>query len=427
MTQRQSDANGWWSVRRNPLSKVGVFDYTAASVGAPPEVGPPGGDPHRIIRVYRPAEELSDPACIDSFKLTPWVDDHTMLGDEGEGLTPAERKGVGGVIGEDVGFDAETGTLYGNLKMFSAAHDRVVRNGKTELSLGYRCTYDFTPGVWNGAKYDAIQRKLRGNHVASVKQGRMGPGVAVLDHAMTFALDAQDIEPMLTPEQIAQLKAMIDAVAAGQPMDDATKAEFAKLAGMVAGGGTPAPPPANPNAPPAPPPAKDSEMTDAEKAAKEAEDKATADAAAAAEAEKTAADNAAALRTAATDSQIAALQARVAAQDEALAAAQARPAMDEAAMFTAVAARDSLAARLKPVVGVFDHSAMTMDALTEYGISKIAALAAHVGADAVARRYALDGFLTASAAHAPKTVTSAEDAAPVAGFVSAQLNPAPAA
>lgn len=426
MTQRSADANGWWSVKRNPLSKVGVFDYTAGSVGMP-------GDPNRIVQVYRPAEELSDPECIESFKLTPWVNDHTMLGAEADGLTPAERKGIGGVIGEDVGFDAATGTLYGNLKMFSQAHDAVVRNGKTELSLGYRCTYDFTPGEWNGKKYDAIQRKLRGNHVASVAKGRMGPGVAVLDH-MTFALDAQDIEPMLTPEQAAQLKAMIDAVLAGTPMDEPTKAEFAKLAGMVAGvGGADPNAEPNPNAPPAPgaaakPFAKDAEMTDAEKAAKEAEDKAALDAKAAEEAEKTAAEDAAAKRSAAQDSKIAALEARAVATDEALAAATSRPAMDEATVFTAIAERDALAARLKPVVGVFDHSAMTMDALTTYGVDKIPALAANAAlkTDATARRFALDGFLAAPRL-APGTVTTAADAAASpGGFVAKQVN-APAA
>lgn len=427
MTARSSDSNGWWSVKRNPLSKVGVFDYTAASVGAPEGVGPAGGDPHRLIRVYRPAEELSDPDCIESFKLTPWVNDHTMLGSEDDGLTPAERKGVGGVIGEDVGFDADTGTLYGNLKMFSAAHDRVVKAGKTELSLGYRCVYDFTPGEFNGEKYDAIQRKLRGNHVASVPKGRMGPGVAVLDHAMTFALDAQDIEPMLTPEQIAQLKAMIDAAAAGTQMDDATKAEFAKLCGLLAGG-APDPAPAaadTPNpAPAANPFAKDSEMTDVEKAAKEAEDKAAADAAAATAAEEKKAEDAATLRATAQDSQIAALTARVAAQDAALAVHAARPTMDEAAVFTALAERDRLAAKLKPVIGVFDHSAMTIDALAQYGVSKIPAL---VGTAPAAARYALDGYLAAPVAQ-PGTVTTAADAAaPANGFVSRQLNPAPAA
>ena len=96
MTKRQKDINGWFEVKDNPISKVGVFDYSGAQIGA--------ADPNRIYRVYRPAEELADPATIESFKLLPIVDDHTMLGNPNEGMTAAEDKGVAGVIGEEVYF-----------------------------------------------------------------------------------------------------------------------------------------------------------------------------------------------------------------------------------------------------------------------------------------------------------------------------------
>ena len=178
---RVEDINGWPEIKDNPISKVGIFDYQGSQLpGAP--------DPDRMYRVYRPAEELSDPDAIESFKLIPWIDNHVMLGREEDGLTRPEEKGVQGVIGQDVRFDPdafEHGALLGNLKLFSSALADSIDAGKRDLSLGYRCTYDWTPGTFNGEPYDCVQRQPRGNHLASVKQGRMGHGVAVLDAAFT--------------------------------------------------------------------------------------------------------------------------------------------------------------------------------------------------------------------------------------------------
>lgn len=175
--KKETDSNGWFEVKNNPLSKEGVFFYRGNQIVLPD--GSRASNTDDLIPVYRPAEELSDPEAVNSFKLVPWVDDHTMLGNEEIGLTPAERKGVNGVIGEDVYF--RDGTLYGNIKVFSESFARKIENGKKELSLGYRCSYERSPGEWNGQKYEYIQRNLRGNHLALVDKGRMGAEVRVMD------------------------------------------------------------------------------------------------------------------------------------------------------------------------------------------------------------------------------------------------------
>lgn len=46
--------------------------------------------------------------------------------------------------------------------------------GLKELSLGYSLDLDETPGVWNGQHYDAIQRNIRINHLALVREARAG-------------------------------------------------------------------------------------------------------------------------------------------------------------------------------------------------------------------------------------------------------------
>jgi len=92
---------------------------------------------------------------------------------------PAERKGAHGVTGEEVYFDGET--LKANLKCFSEALANEISSGKKELSCGYRCTYEYAPGVYQGQAYEYVQRNLIGNHLALVRNGRMGAEVAVLD------------------------------------------------------------------------------------------------------------------------------------------------------------------------------------------------------------------------------------------------------
>lgn len=189
---REYDTNGWFEVKDNPLSLVGVFPYLGRSID-------PEADPDKLFSVYRPAEELAAAECVESFKLLPWVDDHTMLGSEEEGLTPAERKGVQGVIGQDVYFDGADGdgVLKGNIKVFSEAMASLIANGKKELSCGYRCRYEYAPGSFKGQAYDYVQRDIRGNHLALVDNGRMGPDVAVLDH-FTFTIDSKEFTPMAT-------------------------------------------------------------------------------------------------------------------------------------------------------------------------------------------------------------------------------------
>lgn len=106
MTKRQYDLNGWLEVKDNPISKVGVFDYLGFEIGAP--------IPEKIYKVYRPQEELASTETINSFKLMPFVDEHEMLGKDG---TPAETKGIQGVIGEQVYF--EYPYLRSNIKILS--------------------------------------------------------------------------------------------------------------------------------------------------------------------------------------------------------------------------------------------------------------------------------------------------------------------
>nr|DAZ12127.1 MAG TPA: hypothetical protein [Caudoviricetes sp.] len=173
---KQVDHNDFWYIKDNPLSKVGVFPYLGKQISSELE-------PDKIYQVYRPAEELLSEETINSFKLLPIVDDHTMLGTE-PGMMPAEEKGVHGTSGSDV--YGKDGKLYGDLKIYSETLKDEIEAGKKELSMGYFCDYELTPGTFDGQHYDAVQRNIRGNHIALVEEGRMGSDVRVMDRKITM-------------------------------------------------------------------------------------------------------------------------------------------------------------------------------------------------------------------------------------------------
>ena len=146
-------------------------------------------EPDKVYYVYRPAEELFSEEAIASFNAVPvpLVDDHTMIGKD---YTPAEQKGVDGVISNVRQSGDE---LIGDLAIYSENMKDKINHGKKDLSMGYFCSYDLTPGEWNGQHYDAIQRDIRSNHVALVKDGRCGHSVRVYD-AFCFDADFKESE-----------------------------------------------------------------------------------------------------------------------------------------------------------------------------------------------------------------------------------------
>lgn len=203
VSSRTKDGNGWIEIKGNPISKIGVFEYAGSQIDSTLI-------PDKIYNVYRPEEELSNEETIASFRLLPWTDDHAMLGAEDDGLLPAEQKGIHGIIGEDVYF--EEGYLKGNLKIFSDKLASLIEDGKKELSIGYKCLYELTSGTYNNQRYDAIQRQIRGNHLALVEEGRAGPDVAVLDN-FKFTLDSKGLkmEPdeMITKAEVTDEESLM--------------------------------------------------------------------------------------------------------------------------------------------------------------------------------------------------------------------------
>lgn len=171
---KEVDSNSFELIRDNPLSAEGVYMYSGRMIGLP------NLDPDKLYPVYRPAEELEKAA--ESFNNVPFIIGHEMIG---EGATPYDQRPASGVL-TNVKYKA--GKLYGDLKIWSEKMKEKILSGVKELSLGYKSIYERSRGVFNGQTYDFVQRNLRGNHLALVKNGRMGSEMRVYDakEAMTF-------------------------------------------------------------------------------------------------------------------------------------------------------------------------------------------------------------------------------------------------
>ena len=433
-SKRSTDWNGFMEVKDNPISKIGVYPYLGSEI-------PGAEDPDRIYYVYRPAEELARQETIDSFKLMPFIDEHEILGKSG---MPAERKGMQGTIGEQVYYDEPY--LRGNIKIHSSAAQSLIQAGKVELSPCYGCDWVKGDGTFDGKPYQYTQRNIMGNHLALVEEGRTGPDVAVQDHRK-FTLDSSRLLPMeFTPEQLAQLKALIAEMMGTKTGDEDPVKDPAKDEDPAA------------DADPEKDPAKDEDVvvepevtTEQAGAAEEAvtaseeaqaaiEEVAAAieEVAAAAEEVVAAADSKrkpaqdkltkakaklAGARTKharlAADAKLktrlakdGAMVRQIDALQKEIKALQAKPAQDSvAATISQVADRDALANQVTQHVGVFDHSRMTADGVAKYAVDKLGIKCAK-GSEAIA----LDAWMQG---RKPAHETIARDSAPKTGADSA--------
>lgn len=181
---KKKDANGFWFIKHNPISKEGVFPYLGHTISDECE-------PNKIYKVYRPASTLKDSVETWDNPPKPFIDDHEMLG---EGFTAIDDRPVQGVINNPV---FENGVLYADITVYSEDLKQNIENGKKELSLGYFCKYKKERGVFKGEVYDYVQYDMVGNHIALVDAGRCGSDVKVFDHKCT--MDSLDLGGFESP------------------------------------------------------------------------------------------------------------------------------------------------------------------------------------------------------------------------------------
>ena len=151
------------------LTRIGIFSYI--------------NDDGSTRRELRLPEEVFSTDALASLAMLPVTVDHPP-----EEISPANAKQYTvGTVGENVKRDGDF--VRAPLVIFDAAAIEAVNTGKRQVSVGYHLDLDETPGEWRGERYDAVQRNIRGNHLAIVDQGRAGPAAAI-------RIDTREIETM---------------------------------------------------------------------------------------------------------------------------------------------------------------------------------------------------------------------------------------
>ncbi len=162
-SRRSRDTNGFLIVKDNPIAKAGVYEYYGREIGAP-EVG-------RKYKVYRSFDELR--RIKDGFAGKPVLLEHEWVNPE---QMPQVRGAITGEVREEEPY------LYADVTIYDAEAADAIENGSyAELSPGYVSDYDKEAGEHDGETYEYVQRNIRFNHLALVREGRTGKDLRVMD------------------------------------------------------------------------------------------------------------------------------------------------------------------------------------------------------------------------------------------------------
>lgn len=151
------------------VARTGIQIYSGR------EMGKPTMD---TVRVWRPESEVFDEDSVVTYVNRPVTDDHPTEMVDAKNWKKHAVGSTGGKIMRDGEFIA--------LPMMILDHSAAAKvdEGKRELSMGYDAEIEWTSGTTpDGKQYDAIQRKIRINHMALVDAGRAGSECRIRDDA----------------------------------------------------------------------------------------------------------------------------------------------------------------------------------------------------------------------------------------------------
>lgn len=151
--------NGWLKVDAN-LTRTGILTYRNSD-----------GSVRRELRL---PEEVFKQDSLETLHLVPLTNRHPP-----EPLDASNTKQYSvGTVGSDARQD--TSFVRATLLVTDAVAVGEAESGSArELSCGYICELESAPGMWEGQRYDAVQKNIRYNHVALEPMGRAGPAVRI--------------------------------------------------------------------------------------------------------------------------------------------------------------------------------------------------------------------------------------------------------
>ncbi len=162
----KNDATSWEELPNGSLrvpvtiTRTGIFQYMDSS--------------GKIINEFRSPEEVFSEKSLKTAKSLVVTDNHPP-----EMITPKNsRQYSKGLLDPTVNVRGQY------LDSFMTIFDedlikRIKVDGKREVSLGYYADTIAESGVWNGQKYDSIQKNIIYNHLSVVDKGRAGANVKI--------------------------------------------------------------------------------------------------------------------------------------------------------------------------------------------------------------------------------------------------------
>jgi len=169
ITSREYTDEGFLKVPGR-VARTGIQEYLARELGL-------DGDPNRIVRVYRPEEEVFNDASLGTYDGATVTNDHPkdlVTAKNYKAVAVGEVRGAGRRDGDFVVCDLI-------IKDQKTIDD--INAGKCELSAGYTAEYAYGPGTTaDGQDYEYTQRNIIINHQAVVTKARAGGIARVFDH-----------------------------------------------------------------------------------------------------------------------------------------------------------------------------------------------------------------------------------------------------
>jgi hypothetical protein len=159
------------------LTRTGIFEYHN-----------PDGSVRRELRL---PEVVFDAETLESFLGAPVTDDHPPVMLDPSNVKQYAKGNIAGEMKRDGEF------VRAPLLVTDEALAEKMAAGKVQISCGYQCDLEPTPGEWRGQKYDAVQRNIRGNHVAVVDAGRAGAACAArMDSTGTHIQEKKNVKQL---------------------------------------------------------------------------------------------------------------------------------------------------------------------------------------------------------------------------------------
>ncbi|AWB20542.1 DUF2213 domain-containing protein [Methylobacterium currus] len=181
------------------------------------------------VRIYRDPDEIFREESLRSFGHKPVTLDHPP-----EAVTPRTWRGVArGHVGDEVVRDGD----FVRIPMLLADSSAIaaVQAGRREVSVGYTCDLDWTPGTApDGQPYDARQTRIVVDHVAIVAQGRAGPECRIGDADLTRRLAEAEARAQAAEAALAEREGEVAALRARVPDAAALDALAAERGALVA-------------------------------------------------------------------------------------------------------------------------------------------------------------------------------------------------